>query len=419
MLLQSTNLYKKLQKQYSRRINLDLGRIKKVLEKLDNPQQELDNVINIIGSDGKNSVLTSLKYFLEADSKNVNTFTSPHLYDVRHRFWLGNRFISIKEIKKYKKIIERIRQKLTLFELLTCIFILAAAKTNKDSYHLVESGLFFRKDSTNLWSSPLAQVCTQINLQHTEWIKPKTIAEICRQKVGYLSKDTTIYTGKQKPKTYKIIKNILKKNPSEKIAYGTWKIINKNKKKYYKDKNNLIILSSKNIHSDGLWENVGLAIKIALDLGVDVKKIRKNIKKIKFHGRCEFIKGKLTKNLNRKEKLLIDTCHSDESTKNLARYLKGFNIPIYGICGILKNKNPDKLMKNFKGVFKKIVTFKIPEEPNSITSSDLKKIAEKNGFKVLEAKNIKDALKKISSNEKKIIVLWGSTYGAGYALSIN
>ena len=76
-------------------------------------------------------------------------------------------------------------------------------------------------------------------------------------------------------------------------------------------------------------------------------------------------------------------------------------------------------MKNFKGVFKKIVTFKIPEEPNSITSSDLKKIAEKNGFKALEAKNIKDALKKISSNEKKIIVLWGSTYGAGYALSIN
>ena len=57
-------------------------------------------------------------------------------------------------------------------------------------------------------------------------------------------------------------------------------------------------------------------------------------------------------------------------------------------------------MKNFKGVFKKIVTFKIPEEPNSITSSDLKKIAEKNGFKALESKNIKDALKKISSNEK-------------------
>ena len=110
---------------------------------------------------------------------------------------------------------------------------------------------------------PLAQVITNINYQHQEWVRPKTIVEICRQKVGYLSENTNIYIGKQKPKTSKIIKNILKKNPSEKTFYGSWKIINKNKKKYYKDKKNLINLNSKHIHSDGLWENVGLAIKIA------------------------------------------------------------------------------------------------------------------------------------------------------------
>ena len=84
----SKKLYQKLQKQYSQRINLDLKRIKKVLEKLGNPEEQLQNVINIIGSDGKNSVLTSIKYFLEADKQKVNTFTSPHLYDVRHRLSL-------------------------------------------------------------------------------------------------------------------------------------------------------------------------------------------------------------------------------------------------------------------------------------------------------------------------------------------
>ena len=100
MLQTSKIIYQKLQKQYSRRINLDLKRIKKVLEILDNPECRLQNVINIIGSDGKNSVLTSLKYFLESNNQKVNAFTSPHLYDFRHRFWLGNRFISIKEFKK-------------------------------------------------------------------------------------------------------------------------------------------------------------------------------------------------------------------------------------------------------------------------------------------------------------------------------
>ena len=73
----SKKLYQNLQKQYSKRINLDLKRIKKVLSILHDPQDELNNVINVIGSDGKNSFLTSLKYFLEADNKKVNTNTIP------------------------------------------------------------------------------------------------------------------------------------------------------------------------------------------------------------------------------------------------------------------------------------------------------------------------------------------------------
>ena len=414
----SKKLYQSLQKQYSRRINLNLSRIKKVLEKLNNPEKQLNNVINIIGSDGKNSVLTSLKYFIEANNQKVNSFTSPHLYDVRQRFWLGNRFISTKEIKKYKKVIEKTKQKLTLFELLTCIYLLAARNTDPNSYNLVESGLLFKKDSTNLWSYPLAQVVTNINYQHQEWVFPKTITEICRQKVGYLSKNTKIYTGKQKSKTSKIIKKILKKNNSKKITYGLWKIINKNNKKYYQDKKNLINLTSKYINSDGLWENVGLAIKVALDLGIDAKIIKKTLSKIQFIGRVQFVKGKLTKNL-KNTRLLVDGCHSDESTKNLANYLRKFKIPIYAIWGSLKNKNPDKLIKNFNGIFKKVVTIKIPGEPSAMNSFDLFKLAKKNNFKTIESKNLKDALKKTSTKEKKIVVIFGSLYLVGHALSMN
>jgi len=375
-------------------------------------------VVNVIGSDGKNSFLTSLKFFLEANKDKVNTFTSPHLYDVRHRFWLGNKFISLKEIKKYKKVIEKTKLKLTLFELLTCIYILSATKTDSESYNLVESGLLFKKDSTNLWTDPLAQVITNINYQHQEWVHPKNITEICKQKVGYLSENTNIYIGKQNSKISKIIKKILNKNPSQKVFYGSWKIINKNKKKYYKDKKNLINLNSKYINSDGLWENVALAIKVALDLGIDPRIIKKTLPKIQFEGRVQFIKGKLTKNLN-KTKVLVDGCHSNESTKNLARYLKKLNLPVYSIWGSLKNKNPNQLIKNFKGIFKKIITIKIPNEPSAINSSDLRVIAKNNGFKAIESKNIKDALKKIPTKEKKIVVIFGSLYLVGHALSMN
>ena len=69
MLLHSIDLYKNLQKLYSRRINLNLERIQKVLTTLAFPHLELEQPINIIGSDGKMSTLTSLQYFLLAHKK--------------------------------------------------------------------------------------------------------------------------------------------------------------------------------------------------------------------------------------------------------------------------------------------------------------------------------------------------------------
>ena len=413
----SKNLYKKLQKQYSRRINLDLKRIKKVLQKLNNPQDQVDNVINIIGSDGKNSVLTSLKYFLEANKEKVNTFTSPHLYDVRQRFWLGDRFISINEIKKYKQLIEKTKVKLTLFELLTCIYVLSAKNTDNTSFNLIESGLLFKKDSTNLWEVPMAQIITNINYQHQEWVFPKTIKEICKQKVGYLSKNTNIYVGSQKSGTLKIIKSFLKKNPSDCSFHNVWRILTIKNIKYYKDQDNFIKLVSKNIHSEGLWDNVGLAIKVALDLGVKANIIEKTVPKIKFEGRVQFIRGKITK--KRKNRILVDGCHSYTSSKNLANFLKSQKIPAYGIWGSLKNKNPNENIKNFKGIFKKLITIKIPNETNALSASELKKIGLKNRFDTEESKNIKDALNKIPNSKRNLIVIFGSLYLVGYVLSIN
>ena len=116
--------YNQLQKKYSRRITLGLSRIKKALSLLNNPDLKLIRPCNILGSDGKFSCLTSLKYFIEANGQSTSTFISPHLYDLRSRIWLKNRFISLNEIKKYEKKISKLKVKLSLFELLTLIYVL-------------------------------------------------------------------------------------------------------------------------------------------------------------------------------------------------------------------------------------------------------------------------------------------------------
>ena len=419
MLFHSINLYKNLQKRYSRRINLDLKRILKVLTKLGFPHLELDHPINILGSDGKMSTLTSLQYFLQAHKKNVTTFTSPHLYDIKQRFWLKNRYITLNEIKKYTKLVESTGLLLTLFELLTCVYILAAKDQKNIHYHLVEAGLLFTKDSTNLWAEPKAQIITNINFQHQEWVSPKTLNEICRQKLNALSQNTTIYIAKQSPGTLRIIKSILKKNKSKKV-YASQYNVKKIKNYYlYEDQKFRIPIRSKKIHSEGLINNLALSIKVALDFGVSKQTIIKTIPKIQFEGRIQYLgKGKLKKLLKPKEKLLIDGCHSIASAKNLFDYLRTIHGPIYGIWGMQKNKLPELFIESFKNIFEKVMTVTIPNEPGALKAEKLKFIAQKY-MPAEDAPDIKTALKKLSSKDKKTIVIFGSLYLAGNVLSKN
>ena len=418
-MINSEIYYKYLQKKYSRSISLGLFRVKRALRLLKNPHLKLKKPCNIIGSDGKFTCLRAIQCFIEANGNTTTANFSPHLYDLRTRFWLKNRFISLKEIKKYEKKISKLKIKLSLFEVLTLIHILAASKENAD-FSLQESGLLFKGDASRVWDKPFMQICTNLNKQHLEWVYPKTINEICRQKVGYMSNNTNIYIGKQKPKVLGIVKKILKKNNSSITYPTTWKIINKNKKIFYKDNKNLIKINSKYIYSKGLIDNLGLAIKIALDLNIKKKIIERTIPTIKFEGRLDYIKsGKLRKYLNKNEALLLDGAHSNTSAQNLYNHLKTLNGPIYGVWAMQRNKMPSKFLKNFHGIFKKIITMKIDSEPNSCTAEELKEIAIKKGYSVDKEKNIQDALKKLSSNKAKTICVFGSLYHVGYVLSKN
>jgi len=418
---QSINLYNQLAKNklFSKSVNFDLKRIKLILQKLNHPEKKLKNVINIIGSDGKYSLLTSLKYFIEANHQKTSAYISPSLKDIRERFWMGNNFLSYKEIKKTVKIIEKQKINLTIFEVLTVIFVLNAAKRNND-YNLIEAGALFAKDSTNLFDFPRIQTVVNINKQHLNFLKKKTLNEVIYQKVGFLSNFTNIYIGKQNSLVLKKIKKLLKRNNSSIQYSNSWKLIKLNNSFFYKDKKIKIKLNTKYIHSKGLLENLCLAIKIALDLKIDKKIIAKTIPKIKLEARIDYIiKGKLTKKIHKNEKLLIDGCHSETSGKNLANYLRTLKIPIYGIWAMTKNKDPDKFIKQFKGIFRKIITIPIENESASLSNKLLLKIAKKNNYNSETSKSFEEALKKIASRERKIVCVFGSLYLCGNILNKN
>jgi dihydrofolate synthase/folylpolyglutamate synthase len=420
---QSINLYKQLanHKLFNKTINFNLDRIKLVLEKLNHPERKLNNVINFLGSSGKYSTLFSVKSFIEANNQTTTTYISPSLKDITERFWIGNRYLTYQEIKQSIKIIEKLKVPLTIFEVLTIIYIINASKQNVN-YHLVEAGALFAKDSTNIFDFPLAQVVVNINKQHLNFLdkNKKTLDEVIYQKVGFLSNFTNIYVGKQKPNVLRKIKNTLKNNKSNITYPNSWKLIKKKNKYFYQDKRNKIRLNTKTIHSKGLLENLCHAIKIALDLKINRKIIEKTIPKISFEGRFQYLnKGKIKKKLKKNEKIMLDGAHAETDAKNLVNYLKLIRVPKYGIWAMMKNKEPDIFIKQFKDTFKKIITVPIENEQGSMSAKELSFIALKNKFNVEKANTFNEALKKISSKEKKLIVCFGSLYNVGNILNKN
>ncbi len=116
---------------------------------------------------------------------------------------------------------------------------------------------------------------------------------------------------------------------------------------------------------------------------------------------------------------MIDGAHAEADAKNLASYLKDIKLPKYAIWSMMKNKEPDLFIKQLKGIFKKIITIPIENEKNCMFAKNLKSIAKKNQFNVEEAENLDDAIKKISSRDKKLIICLGSLYNVGNILNKN
>ena len=86
---------------------------------------------------------------------------------------------------------------------------------------------------------------------------------------------------------------------------------------------------------------------------------------------------------------------------------------------MMKNKEPDLFIKQFKGIFKKIITMSIENEKNCMSAKDLEIIAKKNQFYENKANNFNEAIKKITSKDKKLIICIGSLYNVGNILNKN
>ena len=416
-------ILKRLQKLHPKEIDLSLNRIQNLCKKLGNPQDHL-KCISIVGTNGKYSTIQAIRAILKEANINCNIYTSPHIQKINERFVYNDKEISDENLVKLLVEVEEINagEPITYFEILTAAYFYHA-KNFSNNINLIESGLFYRFDATNIVKENLASVVTTIGLDHLDWLpeSERTVEKIVFEKTSSLLNSNIIVAKQSSKETLDIIKKTISANKSDKTIFNEEfsYSINENGFIYYEDKLGGLILPKPNLPGDFQVDNVATAIATLrkLDLKIEDEHIKTGITKIKSIGRFQEIKNGKLKDLCKKNKIFVDGSHNPLGAKVLNEYLESLNCDKHIILGMMANKDHNEYMSYFKNV-SSLTTIDIPNQPNAIKGKALKE--KLNEFPNTQFKeSIQDAIKAISSSENDIILITGSLYLAGEVLNLN
>ena len=414
----------RLQELHPKEIDLSLDRIQSLCKKLGNPQDKI-KAISIVGTNGKYSTIQAMFSILKEANFNCNIYTSPHIKSINERFVFNNEELNDEDLANLLEEVEEANndEPITFFEILTAAYFLKASQY-PDNINLIESGLFFRFDATNILKNNLASVVTSIGLDHLDWLpeNEQTVEKIIFEKTSSLLNSSIIVAKQSNNKIKENIKKTISNNRSNKFFHNENYsfTMQENEFFYYEDQFGGIKLPMPNVKGQFQLENVSTAIatlRILQDLKIKDDHIKKGILKINCIARLQEIKSGKLKELVKNHKLYVDGSHNPLGAKVLNEYLESLDCNKHIILGMMANKDHNEYMSFFKDIAT-LTTIDIPNQPNSIKGVELKH--KLNSFSNINYKeSIEDAIKSIPVKENDIILITGSLYLAGEVLNLN
>ena len=245
--------------------DLSLGRIKKLLKKIDFDENLLPKVIHIAGTNGKGSTAAILKSILNHHGYSTHIYSTPHLVKFNERIQLRSKDISNQKLLKYLKLCENKNQGnlITFFEITTAAAF-KAFQDHKADYLILEVGLGGRFDATNILKSNMASIITSIGLDHLDWLpeNEQNVEKIIYEKTSKLLNSKIIVAKQSNKEITDCIKKTISNNNSNKFFYNENYsfILKENNFFYYEDQFGGIKLPMPNIKGQFQLENISTAI---------------------------------------------------------------------------------------------------------------------------------------------------------------
>ena len=410
---------------HPKRIDLSLDRVCNLLEKLDNPQNKINNIVHIAGTNGKFSTLKFIQDILKSNSKSTNAYISPHLIRFNERFQLMDKEISNEELYS---VLNKVRDfnhndPITFFEITSSAFFEAASNSPAD-YTLLEVGLGGRLDSSNV-ITPAISVITSISMDHQDFLGD-SIEMIAFEKSGIIKNEIPTIIGYQPyPEAKEILLDQAEYKKAPIFAHGIhWNLTEHNDKLIYEDSQNKIEFDNLYTHNVFQKKNLGLALAAASKLtNIDIESfVSKNLhNKTYFPGRMEKISdGKLGSTIASTNELYLDGSHNEDAASNLNETINQLtNKKLCIILGMINTKDPISYLSKFDKI-DALTVITIPNEESAIDSNELYAGLKKYYENVNRADSIQEALANLNNNyEDARILICGSLYLAGKVLEMN
>jgi dihydrofolate synthase/folylpolyglutamate synthase len=187
--------------------NFNLDRMRLLLKKLGNPQDQFKSV-HVAGTKGKGSTCAMIASMLQTCGYKVGLYTSPHLTDIRERIQVNGEMISPeafgKLVKQIEPVVAKIKPLPTYFDVLTAVAFQHFADEKVD-IAVVETGLGGRLDSTNV-IKPEVTAVTSISKDHMAQLG-HTLGRIAAEKAGIFKQGVPAVTVMQDAEVEHVLKD--------------------------------------------------------------------------------------------------------------------------------------------------------------------------------------------------------------------
>ncbi len=420
---------------HPQRIDLDLKRMHRLLERLDHPERKLAPVIHVAGTNGKGSTVAYLRAILEAASLRVHVYTSPYLVRINECYRLGQVgggvLVGDDELRAALEHCERANagEPITLFEIETAAAFCLFAQHPADVV-LLEVGLGGRLDATNVIDKPLVSVIAPLGMDHTEFLGP-TLTAIAGEKAGIIKRDAPVICAEQAPEAIAVIEACARRLHAPLHRAGQeWHVGVERGRLVYQDDRGLMDLAAPKLFGRHQFDNAGLAIATlrALDaFRIEPSAFEAGIINAEWPARMQRLSSGALVDMGPPGcEIWLDGGHNAEGGRVAAAALgdleERVSRPLVIIVGMMANKDAHSFLANFAGLTRHIMAVQIPDREGAMPPDRLADAARQLGMRVETPASVEAglrALTRLAYEAPPRILITGSLYLAGDVLSAN